>query len=126
MDHHFLSFFEPAKQAEAYSLGWSEALRAQPQDLFNNNVSARETGGSATIPDAAARFAGSIFISNLLGFRSQSLAPPQALCSRLLRRLDRLFVQSRLPSDFGVRVAIHNQSRDTLAMKNGVAKKCLR
>ncbi len=25
-------FFEPAKQVTAYSLGWSEALRAQPQD----------------------------------------------------------------------------------------------
>ena len=26
---------QPAKQAIAYSLGWSEALRAKPQDPFD-------------------------------------------------------------------------------------------
>ena len=68
---------EPAKQAEAYSLGWSEALRAQPQDLLTRAAPARKTGGSATIPDAAACFAGLNVIFHLfLGFRSQSLAPP--------------------------------------------------
>ena len=60
---------------------------------------ARETGGSAGVPTAA-RAAGSILIKfAFLGFRSQSLAPPQAIltpapqaayqaiCGRLLRRL---------------------------------------
>ena len=37
---------------------------------------------------AVARFTGSdIFCFVILGLRSQSLAPPQALCLRLLRRL---------------------------------------
>ena len=40
---------------------------------------------------SVARFTGSdIFASVILGFRSQSLAPPQARCSRLLRRLIQL------------------------------------
>ena len=40
--------------------------------------------------NAVAHFMGSrAFQYSILGFRSQSLAPPQVLCSRLLRRLRR-------------------------------------
>ena len=66
---------KPAKQATAYSLGWSEALRAQPQDPFKEEASARETGGSATIPYAAACFAGSFLCFSIPGV---SLAKPRS------------------------------------------------
>jgi len=63
------------KQATAYSLGWSEALRAQPQDPSINEAPARETGGSQTIPDAVACFAGSKPFSNFPGV---ALAKPRS------------------------------------------------
>ena len=67
------------EQAKARSLGWSEALRAEPQVPRRSFIQAREAGGSGqAIGDALPRrFAGWNLNNTFdLGFRSQSLAPP--------------------------------------------------
>ena len=65
---------------ESVKPGWSEALRAEPQDRWNKEP-AREAGDSLFITSdcsvyAVARFAGLnfIFVADL-GFRSESLHP---------------------------------------------------
>jgi len=55
-----MDLIEPAKQVIAYSLGWSEALRAQPWVVFIRKISVREAGDRGSrIPRLWPRFAGS-------------------------------------------------------------------
>src|SRR6185369_9312763 len=59
-----------------------------PGSRTNKYFEAREAGDSAIISRLSpAPRARSLFIIAILGLRSQSLAPPQALCCHLLRRL---------------------------------------
>ena len=47
---------QPAKQATAYNLGWSEALRAEPQVIYKKTFQPAKAGGSML--GAVARFTG--------------------------------------------------------------------
>lgn len=97
-------FKKPAERARDCSLEWSEA---KPQVGNYTNQRAREAGGRGSVKRSIARFAGSVITPCVpgvpLGIR---LAPPQAIFSRLLRRL----IAAAPPLSIGLVVAVAAQS----------------